>query len=302
MQPTMPAWAPWLTLFVGAVLATIYVLQAFRRSLNTDAVATAMRKLLVARNLDRALKLCSVAPEAPHLAAVRAALEACRVGVPQGESDAGYRDVAVLTSERVLAPVRSAYDLAFDAVVRPLRLARVAAGASLTPLFLTIGAWPGTPGSATPAALAAFALVMLAWALYTDVGIRRARAHLFEALAQDFEAIARDPAAPATQTAPTGVRVRFEVSEPGRPPREVDADVEIIKIGASANSQVRLEAAGVARLHAIIERTDERFQLIDLGAAPQTRVNGEAVNKRELRDGDTITVGEAELRVRLPGS
>lgn len=193
MQPTLPAWIPWLTLVVGALLASIYVLQAFRRSLNTEALAAGMHKLLAARDLDRAFKLCSVAPDSPHLAAVRAALDTCRKGAPQGDPDAGYRDPNVLSSERVLAPVRDAYDLAFDAVVRPFRLARVAAGASLAPLFLTLGAWPRHPGSAAPAALAGIVILTLVWALVADVVTSMAKRRLFIALAPHFEAIARDP-------------------------------------------------------------------------------------------------------------
>lgn len=299
MQPTMSPWVPWFTLIVGALLAAVYLVQALRRSLNTDALAVVMRKLLIARNLDRALKLCSAAPDAPHLAAVRAALEACRIGVPQGDPDAGYRDATVLTSERVLAPVRAAYDAAFEALFRSLRLTRIAAGAALPPLFVTIGAWPRVLGSGTPAAGAAAVLVMLAWGLRVDLSVARARTQLFDALAAEFEAIARNPSAPAAEVIPTGVRVRFEISEPGRAPRTLDVFDDVLKIGTDKNAQVRLDAPGVARLHAVVEFSHDRLQLIDLGAEPKTRVNGEAVNKRELHDGDAISVGEVELRVRL---
>jgi pSer/pThr/pTyr-binding forkhead associated (FHA) protein len=52
-------------------------------------------------------------------------------------------------------------------------------------------------------------------------------------------------------------------------------------------------------MHAVIERTAEGTTIIDLGSSDGTLVNGAKVAKRALIDGDVITLGEAELRVRL---
>jgi pSer/pThr/pTyr-binding forkhead associated (FHA) protein len=98
----------------------------------------------------------------------------------------------------------------------------------------------------------------------------------------------------------TRVRVAFEVSEPGQPLRVVESDADVIKIGSLETAQVRLAAPGVARMHAVVECTGDGCSVIDLGGKP-TRVNGEAVTRRELSNGDALSIGDAELRVRIYG-
>ncbi len=301
MALVIPLWVLWLTLAVGAPLAARYVVAAFRREINTDALIPEMRRLLEARQLDRALKLCGAYPRTPHLVALRSAIEVCVKGVTQGEAHTGYRDAPVLTSERVLAPVREAFELSFDAIARPLITARIAAAIALVPLALTVGAGFLTPGGATPAALASLATLLLVRMAFADRRIHRERASLFDALAPQLEALARTPGEGLSKSASPGVRVQREIAENNQPMRELEVNSSVLKIGCGATADVRLEGPGVARMHAIIEREGDRVHIIDLGGVRRTRVNGAEVNKCALNEGDLITIGDVTLRVHIGG-
>jgi two-component system, cell cycle response regulator len=62
----------------------------------------------------------------------------------------------------------------------------------------------------------------------------------------------------------------------------------------------RIDDRAVSSRHAKIHRQDGRFVLEDLGSTNGTYVNGEAISRRELRDGDRIQLGEHTLlRVSL---
>ena len=69
-----------------------------------------------------------------------------------------------------------------------------------------------------------------------------------------------------------------------------------ITIGRAADADVRLSDTSVSRKHAEVRRTGDGWTIVDLGSTNGTRVNGAPVTDRKLRDGDTITVGDASLR------
>jgi pSer/pThr/pTyr-binding forkhead associated (FHA) protein len=73
---------------------------------------------------------------------------------------------------------------------------------------------------------------------------------------------------------------------------------EITAVGRDADADVQIEEALVSRLHARIERRGERYVVLDLGSTNLTRVNGEVVSERELRDGDELRFGRAVCRFR----
>lgn len=299
MEPARPIWIPWALVALGAALSALYVRRVLSASINAAAFASVMRRLLSEGNADRALKLCLVVSEAPLAAATRAAILACRRGV-RHDPAADYRSAGDLSPERVLAPVRADYDAAFDAPAAPVRRARYAAlfgvasfGAAIV-LSLNHGS-----SEPWPAIVAALGLVVLAWLGAQERRLLASRDAVFAMLRDLFEALVRDPARAPSAAAPTRVRVGFEVSEPGREPRVVETGEDVIKVGSLDTAQVRLDARGVARMHAVIERSEGRYSVIDLGSDASTLVNGERVNRRELSDGDVLSVGEAELRVRL---
>ncbi|MDB4929416.1 MAG: hypothetical protein JWM10_1900, partial [Myxococcaceae bacterium] len=123
----VPSFVPWLMVVTGVALGVSYVLRAFRVGLNADAFTAVVRKLLDAANADRVIKLTRAAPDSPLAAAARAAVVACARGLPQGDPAADYRRAGDLSSDHVLAPVRAAWDAAFEALARPVRVARYAA-------------------------------------------------------------------------------------------------------------------------------------------------------------------------------
>ena len=299
MEPALPIWIPWVLVIVGAMLGAPYVWRVVWAGINDVAFTTVIRKLLAAGDAERAVKLCLAADRVPVAAATRAAILACGRGV-RHDPGADYRSAGDLSPERVLAPVRAAHDAAFEAFAAPLRLARyvavVGAASLATALALTLHRGPSEPG---PAIAAAFGLTVLVWQGAQERRVLALRDAVFEALRDGFDALIRDPRRVPAVAAPTRVRVGFEVSEPGRTPRVVATGEDVIKIGSLDTAQVRLDAPGVARLHAVIERSEGRYSVIDLGSDATTRVNGESVQRRELSDGDVLSVGGAELRVRI---
>lgn len=71
---------------------------------------------------------------------------------------------------------------------------------------------------------------------------------------------------------------------------------EIIKIGKDPKSHLCVDDELASRMHAVVEVGSESdITLIDLGNEPGTFVNGERVNKCNLRAGDEIRVAETRM-------
>jgi pSer/pThr/pTyr-binding forkhead associated (FHA) protein len=68
---------------------------------------------------------------------------------------------------------------------------------------------------------------------------------------------------------------------------------EIMTVGRDEDADLRVDEPLVSRLHARIERRGDSFFLLDLGSTNLTRVNGEVVVERELKDGDQIRFARA---------
>src|SRR5512143_2352976 len=94
-----------------------------------------------------------------------------------------------------------------------------------------------------------------------------------------------------------GWQVFFEI--PGKPPVEI-GDGESI-IGRSRNSAVHIPETTVSRQHARVRVSGPgQVDVEDLGSSNGTFVNGEkAEGARRLHDGDHVTVGDAELVIRI---
>ena len=75
-------------------------------------------------------------------------------------------------------------------------------------------------------------------------------------------------------------------------------------IGRSLEADLTFpDEPSLSRLHARIEREDDRYSITDLGSANGTRLNGTALtNTAALSHGDLITCGSLELRFDLPGA
>lgn len=73
-------------------------------------------------------------------------------------------------------------------------------------------------------------------------------------------------------------------------------------IGRRNGCDIILSDKQVSRVHALLFSYFDRPALFNLFASNQTFVNGQPVQFRLLKDGDAITVGESDFRVRLVGS
>ena len=107
------------------------------------------------------------------------------------------------------------------------------------------------------------------------------------------------PRAPRQKFEPQpGVRpLTFRVIEPGASPRYDELQQHVIKVGRLHSCQLRIDDEKAARIHAVIEQEPGEVQIIDLGSAAGTIVNGERVNKRKLAPGDIIQIGDTSIEI-----
>jgi pSer/pThr/pTyr-binding forkhead associated (FHA) protein len=66
-------------------------------------------------------------------------------------------------------------------------------------------------------------------------------------------------------------------------------------IGRSRECEIRLDDENVSRRHCEVVEGSNGWTLVDLGSTNGTELNGRRVNRAELSDGDTITVGGSDL-------
>jgi len=101
------------------------------------------------------------------------------------------------------------------------------------------------------------------------------------------------------------------VSEAGAGPRLVwlrpdGEEVEFalagspLLVGRDEDADIRVDEPLVSRAHARIEKRGGAFFVLDLGSTNLTKVNGEAVLERELRDGDEVRFARARCRFLAP--
>jgi TonB family protein len=96
------------------------------------------------------------------------------------------------------------------------------------------------------------------------------------------------------------IRLVFEIFEGGEVVETRELDRDVVKIGKLASSHLRLERAGVSRIHAVVERSgDGNYSVIDLGSAEGTYVNGEQVTKETVEGGDELRFGDVTVRLRF---
>ncbi len=84
----------------------------------------------------------------------------------------------------------------------------------------------------------------------------------------------------------------LEGSDRGRVYSELDAPVTI---GREEGNSIQLNDERVSRFHVKIQDDHKRLVLTDLESTNGTRVNGETIQLRILRFGDTISVGRSVL-------
>ena len=74
-------------------------------------------------------------------------------------------------------------------------------------------------------------------------------------------------------------------------------------VGRGEEADLQVDEPLVSRAHARLERRGDAYFVLDLGSTNYTRVNGEVVAERELRDGDEVRFARARCvyRAAAPG-
>jgi hypothetical protein len=70
---------------------------------------------------------------------------------------------------------------------------------------------------------------------------------------------------------------------------------QVVTMGRLPECDIVLTDTNVSRRHAEIRPTPDGFALVDLGSTNGCRVNGVQVTRRDLRDGDELTVGNTHI-------
>ena len=107
----------------------------------------------------------------------------------------------------------------------------------------------------------------------------------------------RDAALRDRPRAPRGVITARE----GSVRREVALGVDPVTVGRDPKNSIVLDDRGVSRRHAEVRLRLGRYTLYDLQSTNGTFVNGRRIAEMVLSDEDRITIGSAELVVRLEG-
>jgi len=107
----------------------------------------------------------------------------------------------------------------------------------------------------------------------------------------------RDALRAAKPRAPQGAIVARE----GNVRREVPLTADPITVGRDPKNDIVLDDRRVSRRHAEVRLRLGRYTLYDLQSTNGTFVNGRRIAEMVLSDDDRITIGGAELLVRLEG-
>ena len=74
-------------------------------------------------------------------------------------------------------------------------------------------------------------------------------------------------------------------------PNEIPLTRDVLTIGRSSASDIRLDDTGVSRRHAEVRREGDDVVVVDLGSTNGTSVNGRLVERARLTPGDRIELG-----------
>lgn len=83
-----------------------------------------------------------------------------------------------------------------------------------------------------------------------------------------------------------------QLKGPGAP-RDVPLELDEIVIGRAQDAHLQIDSTSVSRQHAAVRRSESGFSLVDLGSANGIFVNSERIERAELRDGDSVQIGDA---------
>jgi hypothetical protein len=140
------------------------------------------------------------------------------------------------------------------------------------------------------------------------IATRLAQAEAASAKHQDPPPVelAHEPPAQTMVYRPPEVTEAVEAEAPPPPPeREVvtltvagekhEITSSRVVLGRSRSCDVHVSDVNVSRRHAELRQEGATYWIVDLDSTNGTVLNGQAVEKEKLRDGDTITLGSTEI-------
>jgi pSer/pThr/pTyr-binding forkhead associated (FHA) protein len=71
------------------------------------------------------------------------------------------------------------------------------------------------------------------------------------------------------------------------------------RIGRAPGCELQIDSSSVSRHHALVLLSQRDVIIEDLNSTNGVLVNGRKIARQLLNDGDTVTIGDAEFRVRL---
>ncbi len=86
---------------------------------------------------------------------------------------------------------------------------------------------------------------------------------------------------------------RFQQIEGADAPRLIPLDRDEVGIGREEVANIRINSARASRRHALIQRHEEGFELLDNESRNGVLLNGLKVHSAVLRDGDVVQVADA---------
>ena len=72
-----------------------------------------------------------------------------------------------------------------------------------------------------------------------------------------------------------------------------------INVGRGSENNIVLSGAKISRQHALLNWVDESWEVVDLSSSNGTFVNGHRVTRQQIMPGDTIQIGDSQLRYDL---
>jgi len=94
----------------------------------------------------------------------------------------------------------------------------------------------------------------------------------------------------------SGPAARLVWMRPDGQETEFPLAASVMLIGRDEDADIRVDEPLVSRAHARIEKRGGAYFVLDLGSTNLTKVNGEPVRERELRDGDELQFARARCR------
>ncbi|HEX5791424.1 MAG TPA: FHA domain-containing protein [Luteolibacter sp.] len=94
---------------------------------------------------------------------------------------------------------------------------------------------------------------------------------------------------------------RITITAPGQVPQpyRLSLDRQVVHFGRAADNDIVINCPSVSSEHAAMERTIGGYVLNDLGSTNGIKLNGEKVSKIQLRNGQSIRLGDVDFCFQL---